>query len=39
MIETGKTHRYANFGYTAKIGFAIKGINGVESKWLAAKTQ
>ena len=39
IIGYGKPRKHANFGYAAKIGFALKGINGVESNWVATKPQ
>lgn len=39
FIEHGKSRKHANFRYAAKIGFALKGINGVESNLAATKPQ
>lgn len=39
IVENSKSRKHANFVYATKFFFALKGINGVESKWLAAKSQ
>lgn len=35
IIKVGKTSLHANARYAAKIGFALKGSNGVESNEIA----
>lgn len=39
FIKDGKSRKRANFGYAAKIRFASRIINGVESIWMASKPQ